>query len=157
MNRFVSALRPLARAAVSRPQFAARATPVRFFSAQTFLDRNEVSERVLGVVKNFEKVNADSVKEAAKFQEDLGLDSLDVVEVVMAMEEEFTIEIPDNESEKLLTPAQVIDYIAAHPMANFNAKNVDLVFAGARILQCNDSLVAKQDSFIVCINVLVAC
>ncbi|GMF54238.1 unnamed protein product [Phytophthora fragariaefolia] len=86
-------------------------------SAQTFLDRNEVSERVLGVVKNFEKVDADAVKEGAKFQEDLGLDSLDVVEVVMAMEEEFTIEIPDNESEKLLTPAQVIDYIAAHPMA----------------------------------------
>ena len=47
----------------------------------------------------------------------MGLDSLDVVEVVMAMEEEFTIEIPDNESEKLLTPALVIDYIAAHPMA----------------------------------------
>ncbi|ETI38039.1 acyl carrier protein [Phytophthora nicotianae CJ01A1] len=117
MNRFVAALRPLSRA-VARPQFvSARAAPVRFFSAQTFLDRNEVSDRVLSVVKNFEKVDADAVKEGAKFQEDLGLDSLDVVEVVMAMEEEFTIEIPDNESEKLLTPAQVIDYIAAHPMA----------------------------------------
>ncbi|CAI5710517.1 hypothetical protein KXD40_006234 [Peronospora effusa] len=116
MNRFLVALRPLSRA-VARPQFVSRASSIRFFSAQTFLDRNEVSERVLGVVKNFEKVNADVVKESAKFQEDLGLDSLDVVEVVMAMEEEFTIEIPDNESEKLLTPAQVIDYIAAHPMA----------------------------------------
>ncbi|CAH0481457.1 unnamed protein product [Peronospora belbahrii] len=116
MNRFLTAIRPLSRAIV-RPQFVSHPTCVRFFSAQTFLDRNEVSERVLGVVKNFEKVNPDIVKENAKFQEDLGLDSLDVVEVVMAMEEEFTIEIPDNESEKLVTPAQVIDYIASHPMA----------------------------------------
>lgn len=117
MNRVVAALRPLSRSVV-RPRFVvARTSPMRFFSAQTFLDRNEVSERVLSVVKNFEKVDEDAVKESAKFQEDLGLDSLDVVEVVMAMEEEFTIEIPDNESEKLLTPAQVIDYVAAHPMA----------------------------------------
>ncbi|CAI5716755.1 unnamed protein product [Hyaloperonospora brassicae] len=116
MNRFVAALRPLSRAA-GRAAFLPRVSHVRFLSAQTFLDRNEVSERVLSVVKNFDKVKADEVQEGAKFQEDLGLDSLDVVEVVMAMEEEFTIEIPDNESEKLLTPAQVIDYVAAHPMA----------------------------------------
>lgn len=118
MNRFAAALRPLARAAsVARPAPLAPAA-VRFFSAaQTFLDRSEVSDRVLGVVKNFEKVDGDKVNEVAKFVEDLGLDSLDVVEVVMAMEEEFTIEIPDNEAEKLTTPAQVIDYIAAHPMA----------------------------------------
>lgn len=119
MNRFAAALRPLARAAaVARVPSAATPAAVRFFSAaQTFLDRAEVSERVLGVVKNFEKVDDAKVNEVAKFVEDLGLDSLDVVEVVMAMEEEFTIEIPDNEAEKLATPAQVIDYIAAHPMA----------------------------------------
>ncbi|TDH66606.1 uncharacterized protein CCR75_005192 [Bremia lactucae] len=117
MNRLVAAIRPLSRA-VMRPQFVTfRFMPVRLLSAQTFIDRNEVSERVLSVVKNFEKVDGDAVKENAKFQEDLGLDSLDVVEVIMAMEEEFTIEISDNESDKLLTPAQVIDYIAAHPMA----------------------------------------
>lgn len=116
MNRFAAALRPVARAAfVARP--TAAASSARFFSAQTFLDRSEVSERVVSVVKNFEKVDGDKVNEVAKFVEDLGLDSLDVVEVVMAMEEEFTIEIPDNESEKLTTVAQVIDYVAAHPMA----------------------------------------
>lgn len=116
MNRFAAALRPVARAAfVARPTTAA--SSARFFSAQTFLDRSEVSERVVGVVKNFEKVDGDKVNEVAKFVEDLGLDSLDVVEVVMAMEEEFTIEIPDNESEKLTTIAQVVDYVAAHPMA----------------------------------------
>ncbi|KDO23364.1 hypothetical protein SPRG_11456 [Saprolegnia parasitica CBS 223.65] len=96
---------------------AAKSAPRRFFASQTFLDRNEVSERVLSVIKNFDKVEAAKVQETAKFVEDLGLDSLDVVEVVMAMEEEFIIEIPDNEAERLLTPAQVIDYVAAHPMA----------------------------------------
>uniref|UniRef100_K3WSV2 Acyl carrier protein n=1 Tax=Globisporangium ultimum (strain ATCC 200006 / CBS 805.95 / DAOM BR144) TaxID=431595 RepID=K3WSV2_GLOUD len=117
MTRFAAALRPVARAAfVARPA-AAAASSVRFFSAQTFLDRAEVADRVIGVVKNFEKVDGDKVNEVAKFVEDLGLDSLDVVEVVMAMEEEFTIEIPDNESEKLTTVAQVVDYVAAHPMA----------------------------------------
>ncbi|DAZ97207.1 TPA: hypothetical protein N0F65_003838 [Lagenidium giganteum] len=119
MNRFATAvLRPLTRAAVRPAVQASRVnTQIRFFSAQTFLDRSEVSDRVLSVIKNFEKVDADKVNEVAKFVEDLGLDSLDVVEVVMAMEEEFTIEIPDNEAEKLQNPAQVIDYIAAHPMA----------------------------------------
>ncbi|KAJ0402738.1 hypothetical protein P43SY_007880 [Pythium insidiosum] len=119
MNRFTAALRPLTRAAmVARPVAFRQVAAPRFFgSAQTFLDRHEVSDRVLSVIKNFEKVDDKKVNEAAKFVEDLGLDSLDVVEVVMAMEEEFTIEIPDNEAEKLMTPAQVIDYIAAHPMA----------------------------------------
>ncbi|KAF0717316.1 Aste57867_2347 [Aphanomyces stellatus] len=96
---------------------APRMMAVRAFSAQTFLDRSEVSERVLNVIKNFQKVDAAKISEGAKFVDDLGLDSLDVVEVVMAMEEEFVIEIPDNEAERLLTPAQVIDYVAAHPMA----------------------------------------
>jgi NADH dehydrogenase (ubiquinone) 1 alpha/beta subcomplex 1 len=94
-----------------------RIMAIRGFSSQTFLDRSEVSERVLGVLKNFEKVQASKITETAKFIEDLGLDSLDVVEVVMAVEEEFVIEIPDSEAERLMTPAQVIDYVAAHPMA----------------------------------------
>jgi NADH dehydrogenase (ubiquinone) 1 alpha/beta subcomplex 1 len=76
-----------------------------------------VTDRVVGVISNFEKVDPKKVSEVAKFVEDLGLDSLDVVEVVMALEEEFTIEIPDNESEKLTTLAHAIDYIAANPMA----------------------------------------
>jgi acyl carrier protein len=48
---------------------------------------------------------------------DLGLDSLDVVELVMAFEEEFGIEIPDAEADKILTAPEAISYIAAHPMA----------------------------------------
>ncbi|MDD5371961.1 MAG: acyl carrier protein [Campylobacterota bacterium] len=56
-------------------------------------------------------VNADEVKEDAKFVEDLGADSLDVVELVMALEEKFDIEIPDDEAEKIRTVKDVVNYI----------------------------------------------
>jgi len=56
-------------------------------------------------------VNADEVKDDAKFVEDLGADSLDVVELVMALEEKFDIEIPDDEAEKIATVADVVAYI----------------------------------------------
>jgi acyl carrier protein len=56
-------------------------------------------------------VDAAEVKEESKFIEDLGADSLDVVELVMALEEKFDIEIPDEEAEKILTVQNVIDYV----------------------------------------------
>ena len=56
-------------------------------------------------------VNPDEVKENSKFVEDLGADSLDVVELVMALEEKFDIEIPDDEAEKIQTVQDVINYI----------------------------------------------
>ncbi len=56
-------------------------------------------------------VSADEVKEDSKFVEDLGADSLDVVELVMALEEKFDIEIPDDEAEKIRTVKDVVDYI----------------------------------------------
>jgi len=56
-------------------------------------------------------VNADEVKEDSKFVEDLGADSLDVVELVMALEEKFDIEIPDDEAEKIRTVRDVVTYI----------------------------------------------
>lgn len=56
-------------------------------------------------------VNADEVKEDSKFVEDLGADSLDVVELVMALEEKFDIEIPDDEAEKIRTVKDVVNYI----------------------------------------------
>ena len=59
-------------------------------------------------------VNADEVKDDAKFVEDLGADSLDVVELVMALEEKFDIEIPDDEAEKIQTVKDALDYIQSH-------------------------------------------
>ena len=56
-------------------------------------------------------VDVAEVKEESKFIEDLGADSLDVVELVMALEEKFDIEIPDEEAEKILTVKNVIDYV----------------------------------------------
>ncbi len=56
-------------------------------------------------------VSADEVKEDSKFVEDLGADSLDVVELVMALEEKFDIEIPDDEAEKIQTVRDVLNYI----------------------------------------------
>ncbi|CAE09761.1 acyl carrier protein [Wolinella succinogenes] len=56
-------------------------------------------------------VNPEEVKEESKFVEDLGADSLDVVELVMALEEKFNIEIPDEEAEKIATVGDVVRYI----------------------------------------------
>jgi NADH dehydrogenase (ubiquinone) 1 alpha/beta subcomplex 1 len=57
------------------------------------------------------------VSPTAAFQKDLGLDSLDTVELVMALEEEFAIEIPDSEADKIQSCGDAIGYIAANPMA----------------------------------------
>jgi acyl carrier protein len=59
-------------------------------------------------------VNADEVKEDSKFVEDLGADSLDVVELVMALEEKFDIEIPDSDAEAIATVGDAIKYIEEH-------------------------------------------
>lgn len=89
----------------------------RHFGASTFLDPNEVSDRIVEVVKNFDKVDASKVTSSSKFADDLGLDSLDAVEVVMAIEDEFAIEIPDAEADKITSIADAVEYIAGHPMA----------------------------------------
>ncbi len=63
------------------------------------------------------QVNGSKVTPTARFKEDLDLDSLDAVEVVMAIEEEFSVEIPDSEADKILSVADAVAYISGHPMA----------------------------------------
>jgi len=70
----------------------------------------------VGVVKNYDKVDEALVTPESAFK-DLSLDSLDVVELVMAIEEEFAIEIPDAEADKIMTVKEAVDYITAHPQA----------------------------------------
>lgn len=70
-----------------------------------------IEERVKGIIVDQLSVNEDQVTPDAKFIEDLGADSLDTVELVMALEEEFGHEIPDEEAEKLQSVGDVIKYI----------------------------------------------
>ncbi|CBI16727.3 acyl carrier protein 1, mitochondrial [Vitis riparia] len=81
------------------------------------LQKEEVIERVLSVVKSFPKVDPSQVTADVHFQKDLGLDSLDNVEIVMALEEEFKLEIPDKEADKIDSCNLAIEYIYNHPMA----------------------------------------
>ncbi|KAF8735494.1 hypothetical protein AX14_001988 [Amanita brunnescens Koide BX004] len=87
------------------------------FSSGSGLSRDVIQERVLNVFRDFEKVDAAKLTPAASFTKDLGLDSLDAVEVVLAVEEEFGIEIPDAEADEIATVQQAIDYIAKTPDA----------------------------------------
>ena len=72
---------------------------------------SDVKEKVKEIIVNQLGVNADEVTEEASFIDDLGADSLDTVELVMALEEEFNQEIPDEEAEKLKTVGDAIKYI----------------------------------------------
>ena len=76
---------------------------------------SSIEERVKKIVVEQLGVTEDQVeKEDASFVDDLGADSLDTVELVMALEEEFETEIPDDEAEKITTVRQAIDYINSH-------------------------------------------
>ena len=73
-----------------------------------------IEERVKRIVAEQLGAKEEEVKNDASFIEDLGADSLDTVELVMALEEEFGTEIPDEEAEKITTIQQAIDYINSH-------------------------------------------
>src|SRR5690554_2634479 len=73
-----------------------------------------VEQRVKKIVAEQLGVNEADVKNESTFVDDLGADSLDTVELVMALEEEFECEIPDEEAEKITSVQQAIDYIKAH-------------------------------------------
>jgi acyl carrier protein len=75
------------------------------------MSEKSVEEKVKDIIVEQLSVNAEQVTPEAKFIEDLGADSLDVVELVMAFEEQFGIEVPDEDAEKLLTVGDVIKYI----------------------------------------------
>lgn len=68
-------------------------------------------DRVKKVVVEQLDVNEDEVSESASFVDDLGADSLDVVELVMGLEEEFDVEIPDEDAEKIATVSDAVNYI----------------------------------------------
>lgn len=72
---------------------------------------SDIAERVKKIVIEHLGVDADKVVDSASFIDDLGADSLDTVELVMAFEEEFNIEIPDDNAEKIQTVADAVSFI----------------------------------------------
>ena len=75
---------------------------------------SDVADRVKKIVVEHLNVDADKVTDTASFIEDLGADSLDTVELVMAFEEEFGCEIPDDAAEKIVTVKDAVNFIEAH-------------------------------------------
>jgi acyl carrier protein len=75
---------------------------------------SNIDERVKKIVIEQLGVKEDEVSTSSSFVDDLGADSLDTVELVMALEEEFECEIPDEEAEKITTVQQAIDYVNAN-------------------------------------------
>ncbi|XP_022120837.1 acyl carrier protein, mitochondrial isoform X2 [Pieris rapae] len=88
-----------------KPQFA------RNYSHGPPLTIDLIKSRVLLVLQLFDKVNPEKLSLESHFIQDLGLDSLDHVEVIMAMEDEFGFEIPDGDAERLLRPKDIVQYI----------------------------------------------
>lgn len=77
-----------------------------------------VEDKVKNIIVEQLNVDGDAVKPEATFIEDLGADSLDIVELVMTMEEEFDLEIPDEAAEKIKTVGDVISYVKSHSKEN---------------------------------------
>ena len=74
----------------------------------------QIEAKVRGLIAEQLGVGEDEIKVESSFVEDLGADSLDIVELVMAMEEEFEVEIPDEEAENIKTVGDAINFISTH-------------------------------------------
>lgn len=111
-------LRNVASQSIVKPVRLAFPTFVRSYSSFPELTRELAQERILEILEGYDKVDASKeITAETSFISDLGLDSLDVVEVVMELEHEFNIQIPDQEADSLKTVGQAVDYILAQPDA----------------------------------------
>ena len=87
------------------------------------MEREELLKKVKAIVADKLSISEDQVTEDASFIDDLGADSLDTVELVMALEDEFDLDIPDEEAEKLTTVGKAIDYVLEQLAKKKEAKN----------------------------------
>ncbi|GMG22457.1 unnamed protein product [Ambrosiozyma monospora] len=91
---------------------------VRFYSAVPELTKDIIKERIIELLESYNKVKPGTeITEKSSFTKDLGLDSFDTVEVVMELEYEFSIIIPDHEADEIKTVGQAIEFIANQPDA----------------------------------------
>ncbi|XP_008788194.2 acyl carrier protein 2, mitochondrial-like [Phoenix dactylifera] len=86
-------------------------------AAAMLLEKQEVTDRVLDLLRSCPFIDPSKVSPTANFKIDLQLDMLDNVQVMVAAEEEFAVEIPNSEADKISSAAHLIAYIAAHPQA----------------------------------------
>lgn len=77
------------------------------------MEREELLQKIKAIVADKLSIGEDQVTEEASFIDDLGADSLDTVELVMALEDEFDLDIPDEDAEKMTTVGKAIDYVLA--------------------------------------------
>ncbi|VEU19590.1 DEKNAAC100740 [Brettanomyces naardenensis] len=91
---------------------------VKFYSHAPPLTKDIIKDRIVELLESYSKTKKDvTIDESSSFSKDLGLDSFDVVEVVMEIEYEFSIIIPDNDADEIKTVGQAVDYIAKQPDA----------------------------------------
>ncbi|XP_059774493.1 acyl carrier protein, mitochondrial-like [Balaenoptera ricei] len=84
----------------------------RLYSDSPLLTLEGIQDHVLYVLKLYDKTDPEQLSVNSHVMKDLGLDSLDQVEIIMAMEDEFGFEVPDIDAEKLKCPQEIVDYIA---------------------------------------------
>ena len=87
-----------------------RSLSVRAFSSASFT-KDEVEKKIFDLLKAFDKVDPKKLRIDAHLSNDLGFDSLDRVDVLMAVEEEFNLEIPDEDIDKMLTVKDTVEYV----------------------------------------------
>lgn len=91
---------------------------VRAYSSEHHpLTVEDIETRIINCMKQFNKIDPETVTAKSHFQSDLGLDSLETIDVIMLIEDEFSIEIPDVEMEKIQTVEDAISFIASNPHA----------------------------------------
>ncbi|WP_411027253.1 acyl carrier protein, partial [Salmonella sp. s54925] len=90
---------------------ASRVSWVRCFSDAPQLTVEELEQKTLEVIKSFDKVDPEKVTLDAHFINDMGLDSLDIVDMLMAFEDEFGVEISDEQAEKIFTPKEAVEFM----------------------------------------------
>jgi acyl carrier protein len=78
------------------------------------MQREELFKKMKGIIADKLSINEDQITENASFIDDLGADSLDTVELVMALEDEFGLDIPDEDAEKLTNVGKAMDYVQSH-------------------------------------------